>query len=89
MRMGIGIGWPNASASNQSQMVYFLVSEICGEGPPGVKTSTQLVDNSIYHTGDYVEAPGLGKRVLLGSSQNFQEGNNLEIIGPVYNSCGI
>jgi hypothetical protein len=54
MRMGIGIGWPNASASNTFQGVYFAIESICeGDVLPGY--TTQLVDNSLYQSGDFVD----------------------------------
>ena len=82
--IGVGIGWPNASASNQSQMVYFEIQAVCGEGFPPNST-TQLVDNSIYQTGDYVDSVDV--RVLLGSETAIEGKSLYNISGPVYTSC--
>jgi hypothetical protein len=89
MRMGIGIGWPNASASNQSQMVYFGIAGVCsGVTPSG---STQLVDSSVYQTGDYVEFDngpfGETGRVILGEQIAEYENPIYNIYGSVYTSC--
>jgi hypothetical protein len=84
MKMGIGIGWPNASASNQSQMVYFEIEGVCGGGVP-LNSTTQLVDNSIYQTGDYVDSGDV--RVLLGSETAIEGYSLFNISGPVYTSC--
>jgi hypothetical protein len=88
MRMGIGIGWPNASASNQSQMVYFRIAGICGDGPVLPGKTTQLVNSSIYKTGDYVEYTNdeITGRVWLGTPVPMP-GVIYNISGPVYNSC--
>jgi len=81
---GIGIGWSNASASNQGQMVYFEIQAVCGGKPPPDST-TQLVDNSIYQTGDYVDSVDV--RVLLGSETAIEGESLFNISGPVYTSC--
>ena len=82
--IGIPIGWPNTSASNQGQMVYFEIQAVCGGALPPGSTTTQLVDNSIYQTGDYVDSGDL--RVLLGSEAAIQGVYILSITGPVYTS---
>ena len=89
--IGIGIGWPNASASSQSQGFYFEIAGLCPGGayPPG---TTQLLNNSVYQTGDYVDfnnGGGNTGRVLLGSSVLIVGGNIYNISGPAYNSCPI
>jgi len=84
---GIGIGWPNASASNQSQMVYYQIQQVCGELVP-FDSTTQLVDNYIYQTGDYVIYDGSGgNRVLLGDVSETIGSTVYNISGPVYTSC--
>lgn len=90
MRMGIGIGWPNASASNQPEMVYFQIAEVCsGIVPPS--GTTQLVNSSVYQTGDYVEfdngPSGETGRVRLGGQTVDPENPIYNIYGPVYTSC--
>jgi hypothetical protein len=89
MRMGIGIGWPNASASNQSQMVYFAIEAICFGIVPSNST-TQLVDSSIYQTGDLVDfdnGNGNNGRVILGEIVENPGDEIFNIYGPVYTSC--
>ena len=82
--MGIPIGWPNASSANQGQMVYYQIQQVCGGAVPPNST-TQLVDNSIYQTGDYVDSGG--NRVLLGAIAE-EEGIMVFNIGlPIYTSC--
>ena len=84
---GIGIGWPNASASNQSQMVYYQIQEVCGQSVP-LDATTQLVDNSIYQPGDYVRyVGGAGNRVLLGAVSETIGVLVFNIGGEVYASC--
>jgi len=87
--IGIGIGWPNASASNQSQMVYFTIVDVCGGGAynPG---TTQLVDNSTYQTGDGVNfnnGGGYIGRVILGTSTLIPGSYTYNISGPAYIGC--
>jgi hypothetical protein len=86
--MGIPIGWPNATSS-QGEMVYFLIAEVCGQTVP-LNSTTQLVDNSIYQTGDYVRYDGSGgNRVLLGAV-SASIGDTVFNIGlPIYTSCPI
>ena len=86
--MGIGIGWPNASASNQTQMVYFAIEGICGgDTLPGY--TTQLVDSSIYQTGDFVdfEINDQTGRLILGDIVETIGDTVFNISGPVYTSC--
>ena len=84
---GIGIGWPNASASNQSQMVYYQIQQVCGQFTP-FDSTTQLVDNSIYQTGDYVIYDGGGgNRVLLGAVSETIGSTVFNIGLPIYTSC--
>ena len=82
--MGIPIGWPNTSASNQGQMVLFEILEVCGGAvPPGA--TTQFVSNSIYQPGDYVDSGDV--RVLLGPETVVESIDVYNISGPVYTSC--
>ncbi len=88
MRMGIGIGWPNASASNQSQMVYFAIEAICG-GDTLPTYTTQLVDSSIYQTGDFVDfvaGPQTG-RLALGNIVETPGNKIFNISGQTYTGC--
>ena len=82
--MGIPIGWPNASSANQGEMVYFEIQQVCGGGV-SPNSTTQLVDNSIYQTGDYVDSGDV--RVLLGSETETEGLNVYNISGPVYTNC--
>ena len=89
MRMGIGIGWPNASAGNQPEMVYFEIFRVCGQllFPVG---STQLVDSSLYKTDDFVnfyDGVDLAGRVRLGAILETEGENIYNISGPVYTGC--
>lgn len=87
MKMGIGIGWPNASASNQGQMVYYQIQEVCGQSLP-LDATTQLVNDSVYQTGDYVRyVGGSGNRVLLGAVSETIGTIVFNIGGEVYASC--
>ena len=86
--MGIGIGWPNASASNTFQGVYFAIEGICGgDTLPGY--TTQLVDSSIYQTGDFVdfEISAETGRLILGDIVETIGDTVFNISGPVYTSC--
>ena len=89
MRMGIGIGWPNASASNQTQMVYFAIEAVCGN-IVNPDSTTQLVDSSIYQNGDYVDFDNGGAatgRVVLGEIAENPGSSIYNISGPAYTSC--
>jgi len=87
--IGIGIGWPNASASNQTQMVYFAIEAICG-GIVFPGSTTQLVDSSIYQNGDFVDfdnGGGNNGRVILGEVVENPGDEIFNIYGTVYTSC--
>jgi hypothetical protein len=89
MRMGIGIGWPNASASNNLQGVYFDIIGICG-GIIGEGCTSQLVGGSLYQPGDYVDYdnnPGPAGRVMLGDPVENAGETIYNISGPAYTSC--
>lgn len=85
---GIGIGWPNStSGSNQGQMVYYQIQEVCGQVEP-FDSTTQLVNDSVYQPGDYVRyVGGAGNRVLLGAVSETIGTNVFNIGGEVYASC--
>jgi len=85
---GIGIGWPNASASNQSQMVYFSIEGICG-GDTMPTYTTQLVDSSIYQTGDFVDfvVNQTTGRVALGDIVETPGEIIFNISGQTYTGC--
>lgn len=87
---GIGIGWPNStSGSNNGPMVYFLIQAVCGQAFESGST-TQLVDSSVYQTGDYVRYDGSGgNRVLLGAVSEKIGSFVFTIGGPTYTSCPI
>jgi hypothetical protein len=87
--IGVGIGWPNASSSNQGEMVYFQIEEVCGK-PLILDSTTQLVSNSIYQPGDYVRYDGSGgNRVLLGPEVGVIGSTVFNIDGPIYTSCPV
>jgi len=87
--IGVGIGWPNASSANQGQMVYYQIQQVCGQAVPSDST-TQLVNDSVYQTGDYVRYDGSGgNRVLLGGVSETIGENVFNIAGEVYASCPI
>lgn len=91
MKMGIGIGWPNASASSTPvELAYFQVDYFCDNSVH--KTGcTQLIDTSIYRPGDYVfcTTPNVLVRVELGSITIEPFGATYNVNGPVYNSCSL
>ena len=84
---GMSIGWPNASNQNTpGEMVYFAIEEACSSFITFGITS-QLVDSSIYHTGDFVQSDTIMDRVRLGYSQNSPGGTIYEISGPTFTDC--
>lgn len=87
---GIGIGWPNASAGTTTGISgWFVIEEVCTLGPPvGIFTTYQ--NNVNWQSGDYVYCPFYGQRVLLGTLYAEEpDAPQLDVEGPVYNSCGI
>ena len=85
--IGIGIGWGSISKSNQGQMVYYLIEQFCSGGAIAKYATTQLVDNSIYQPGDYVNLTDKSDRVLLGEAYTGERGPTYYISGPVYTNC--
>ena len=90
---GIGIGWPNASASAGPPIVmgYFEIASLCnGTVAPG--TTSQLVDTSLYATGDYVaynNELGYLAGLQLGNIVSTPSDEFLTISGPVYTGCPV
>lgn len=90
---GIGIGWPNASASAGPPvaMGYFEISSFCGGNIPEGTTS-QLVDISIYVPGDYVTYTteiGYIAGLQLGNIVSSPGSVQITISGPVYAGCPV
>ena len=69
--IGIGIGWPNASAGRGNQQGWFNVPETCNSGPIG-GGYTQYFENTTYKEGDYVYDPAENGYVLLGAFQKTE-----------------
>jgi hypothetical protein len=69
-------------------LVRFSIEAFCNE-EPHITGCSNLVDSSIYNTGDYVFCDDLGIRVLLGEivPDDVRCLMNYNISGPVYNSC--
>ena len=87
--IGIGMGWPNASASNQSNLGYFSIVGSC-KGTEIDNWTSQLIDTSIYSEGDYVEGtpPGGGtNRFILGAIQQTPGSQIAELYGPAFTGC--
>ena len=91
---GIGIGWPNASASAGPPIVmgYFEIASLCnGTVAPG--TTSQLVDTSLYATGDYVaynNELGYVAGLQLGNIVSTPSDEFLTIISKsVYTGCPV
>jgi hypothetical protein len=88
---GIGIGWPMTSSSRGANLAYFSIADRCFE-PIVTDWTTQLVDTSIYHTGDYVDGVddrGNTFRWLLGPKVLVPGDTIIIISGPTYTSCPI
>lgn len=92
MRMGIGIGWPNASAGKNGPNLrsgWFEINSICSGGALPPSAYTDFVMNVNWQTGDYVFSPYLGTRILLGNYTDTlpEFGNFYSVGGGVYSSC--
>lgn len=78
MKMGIGIGWPNATAGVApiiTRTGWFNIAIDCNgtEYIPNVVWTQQLT-NTTLQSGQYAFAPGIGLRVLLGTfSETYPE----------------
>jgi hypothetical protein len=89
MKMGIGIGWPNASAQNVTVSGWFYIIMSCGSFTP-VNTFTIYQENTPYREGDFVFCTELDTRVMLGEISMVEpSGSQFNISGPIYNSCEI
>jgi len=69
MRMGIGIGWPNASAQATpivSRTGWFNIYVDCG-GTEYISAWSQLLTDTNLQSGQYAYSPNIGTRVLLGT----------------------
>jgi hypothetical protein len=88
--MGIGIGWPNASAQGVPEVMgYFYIIDRCDGGSLPIGSTTQLVSTSFYSTGNYVRCDNFSTRVLLGTIAPEISPDNYEISGEVFNSCPV
>lgn len=94
MRMGIGIGWPNASANAQVIPVnaWFRINIDCKGTTYPSNTWTQKLMNTTLQTGQYVYYPLQETRVLLGERSLLAPPTEYEITvdgSEGFNSCGI
>ena len=86
--IGIGMGW-GTRGNSPAVLGYFIIAGRCGL-PTLKNRTTQLVDTSIYHTGDYVDGvddKGNTFRWLLGEIVPTPGLKIIEISGPTYISC--
>ena len=90
MKMGIGIGWPNATSGSGNKQGWFNVPETCNSGTIG-GSYTQYFESTDYKEGDYVYAIEDSGYVLLGAFQTSDPVSTkiFTIEGPVTNSCPI
>jgi hypothetical protein len=88
MKMGIGIGWPNATSGSGGPPGWFLIVSACGVGIADPSYTDPLY-NTIYQPGDYVFSPDTGTRVLLGAFTEVEPiGEPIyRVEGPAYNGC--
>jgi len=95
MRMGIGIGWPNASAGATpivTRTGYFNVISACGgEYYPVDQVWTQQLINTTLQSGQYAYSTIIGTRVLLGTFSESPPGGaaELTIVDEGFNSCEV
>ena len=94
MRMGIGIGWPNASAGSTpiiTRTGWFEINTDCNGTPYVEGTWTQQLINTTLQSGQYAFASAAGTRVLLGKfSESFPGGLvEITIVDEGFNSCEI
>lgn len=71
MKMGIGIGWPNATSGSINAQGWFNVTESCVSGIVG-GAYTQYFESTTYKEGDYVFAIEDSGYVLLGVFQKTE-----------------
>jgi len=93
MKMGIGIGWPNATSGNAPVILrsgWFNIPIDCN-GTTYTSTATQYVSSVDWQEGQYVYSYNVGIRVLLGAFYELDPGvgDYYDVTGPAYNSCGI
>ena len=87
---GIGIGWPNASASAGPPVptyVYFVIQGWCSGNILLPGRTTQAILQGVYSPGDYVYSETVGIRVLLGSIVNEPGEIIYNITGGIYYDC--
>lgn len=87
---GMAIGWPMTSTGKITlRSGWFEVVSICNFGEL-TNTHTYYVENVDWVEGKYVYSPKAGQRVLLGQFYDLEPiGQQIDVIGPAYNSCGI
>ena len=88
---GIGIGWPNTSASSGPPIVmgYFSIMGSC-KGAFGIDWTSQLIDTSLYNEGDYVDGItpfGGSDRYILGEIRQKPGPEIAELYGPAHIGC--
>ena len=94
MRMGIGIGWPNASAGVTPiipRTGWFNITIDCNGTLYLEGTWTQQLINTTLQTGQYAFAPAVGRRVLLGTfSETIPDILvGITIVDEGFNSCEV
>lgn len=93
MRMGIGIGWPNASAGVTPiipKTGWFNIEQDCNETAYN-NAWTQLLIDTVLQSGQYAYSTDVGTRVLLGTFSDLDPSaeNTITIEGEGFNSCGV
>ncbi len=94
MKMGIGIGWPNATSGSTPPVIlrsgWFNILSDCN-GTVYTVTATQYVSSVDWQEGQYVYSYNVGTRVQLGIFYESDPGVDeyYDVTGPAYNSCGI
>ena len=93
MKMGIGIGWPNATSGTAPVVLrsgWFNISTDCN-GTVFVSTATIYVSNVNWQEGQYVYSNDVNNRLLLGTFYDSNPGvvDYFDVTGPAYNSCGL
>jgi len=93
MKMGIGIGWPNATSGATPVVLrsgWFNIPTDCNE-TVFASTATIYVSNVNWQEGQYVYSNDVSTRVLLGTFYDSDPGviDYFGVTGPAYNSCEI